>query len=641
MARLVSLPSVRVPKTALVALATLLAACASSHPRGQTVHLDMPTTEKERTAVPTSQADSTTYTLSHGKGSTIDVPFAPEDAAVFHFSLGQAYSLDNDPQRAIESYRATLVHDPKSALVRARLAAELVKVGNFAEARQLCDEAIKLDPKYVDSFLLLAGIQVAAKEYDAAIATYQRALNVDAKSRDALLYLGVTLAEVGKAKEGITQLEKLVKFKDSSDSNIDQSVAFYYLAKIYDQTGQKDKAIQAYRAALKKRPGFAKAALALSDLYISRKDVRKAYAVLEEAFAESRSSEIAERLADRHLEQNDYQGAVVYLEALVEEDPANENMKLRLALVYWQVQWLDKAEAMFSDLHARYPASSEISYYLGELSLERGNFNRALGFYKQVGPDYVKFDQMVSRLVFAYRQQQKLGDAEEYLLDSMQKRPDIVAFYPLLAAVYEDEKKMNDARLVLEQGEKQFPNDENILYYLGFTYDRLGDKPHALEKMQKLLQVNPQNVNALNFVGYSLVEQGNQMEQARTYLELAVSLKPDDAFVLDSYGWLLYRLGKRHEAMKQLEKAFAQKPGEGVIAEHLADIYVSLNMPRKALAVYEQALKSGGDKEFVARVQSKMANVRDVLAGSPRKSAPIGQAASTVVGEERQPASSK
>ena len=122
---------------------------------------------------------------------------------------------------------------------------------------------------------------------------------IDPKNRDALLYLGVTLAEVGKAKEGLKELEKLVRIKDSSDSNIDQSVAFYYLAKINDQAGQKDQAIKAYRASLSKRPGFAKAALSLSDIHLAQHEMKKAYSVLEEAFAESRSAEIAERLAER------------------------------------------------------------------------------------------------------------------------------------------------------------------------------------------------------------------------------------------------------------------------------------------------------------------------------------------------------
>jgi tetratricopeptide (TPR) repeat protein len=592
-------------------------ACSGARPRGHVVRIQEAAEPRAKnTESPLNGSEG--YAISR-RGSILEVPSSPEDAAVFHFSIGQAYSLDNDPQRAVESYRATLVHDPKSALVRARLAAELVKTGGFAEARILCEEAIQLEPKYVDSYLLLAGIQVAAKEYEKAIATYGQALKVDPKNRDALLYLGVTLAEIGKVKEGVSQLEKLVKLKEANDSNIDQAVAFYYLAKIQDQAGNRDQAIQAYGQALKKRPSFAKAALALSDKLYARNEPEKATKVLVDCFAEGRSAEIAERLAERHLEKNDYKGAVSYLETLVEEDPTNENMKLRLALVYWQVRWLDKARLLLSDLHARYPGSSEIAYYLGELEIERSDFEAALQYYRRVSSDYGKFDQMVARVAYAYRQQSKMDAAEDYLLEAMRKRPDLVAFYPLLAAVYEDQKRLEESRLVLERGEKLFPNDENILYYLGFTLDRLGAKERALDKMQHLLTINPENANALNFVGYTLAERNERLADAEAYLAKALKLKPEDPFILDSYGWLLYRTGQHQLAMKHLERAFAAKPSEGVIAEHLADVYVSLSLPLKAVQVYEQALKTGGDQEFKARVLTKLANVREVLANSDHK----------------------
>ncbi len=328
---------------------------------------------------------------------------------------------------------------------------------------------------------------------------------------------------------------------------------------------------------------------------------------------------------------------MVYLETLVEEDPTNENLKLRLALVYWQVQWLEKARGLLTDLYTRYPGSSEIAYYLGELNLERNDFDSALDYYLKVRTDYAKYEQMVSRVVFAYRQAGQFKDAEDFMLEAMRKRPDLVSFYPLLAAVYEDQKRLEESRLVLERGEKLFPSDENILYYLGFTLDRLGQKEKALVKMEKLLQLNPDNPNALNFVGYTMLEMGRDLDRAKHYLFRAVTLKPDDAFILDSYGWFLYRTGQRQEAMKQLEKAYAAKPDEGVIAEHLADIYVSLYLPRKALAIYEHALKSGGDGEFVARVQTKITNVREMLASAePKRKAPA-QAAS----DARVPASKR
>jgi hypothetical protein len=98
--------------------------------------------------------------------------------------------------------------------------------------------------------------------------------------------------------------------------------------------------------------------------------------------------------------------------------------------------------------------------------------------------------------------------------------------------------------------------------------------------------------------------------------------------------------------MEQLEKAFAIRVDEGVIGEHLADVYVALQLPKKAVAVYQQALKSGGEKEFVARVELKLKNVLEaqLAKASGREPLPMRGANSMVRGttaSEREPASSR
>ncbi|RZA05529.1 MAG: tetratricopeptide repeat protein, partial [Proteobacteria bacterium] len=386
----------------MAAIFLIVSSCASAPLRGREVRLQAGFEEsEERLRTPASAKPIPMH--RQAKKDLSGVPGSDEDSAVFHFSMGQAFSLDNEPQKAVESYRATLVHDPKSALVRARLAAELVKLGNFAEAKILCLEAIEIDPQYVDTFLLLAGIQVAAKEFEGALSTYARTLKIEPGNRDALLYYGVTLAEVGKVKEGVLQLEKLVKLKDAADSGIDQAVAFYYLAKVYEQAGQTPNAEKALKNALDRRPGFGKAALSLADIYVARNDEAGANAILEEAFRENHATEIAERLAESYLQKNEFEKAVAYLETMAEEDPSNENTKLRLALVYWQLKWLDKSRLVLTNLAEKYPQSSEIAFYLGELEMERGNVAVALGHYQRIAPDYAKYEQMVNRVVFTYR----------------------------------------------------------------------------------------------------------------------------------------------------------------------------------------------------------------------------------------------
>ncbi|MCO5144162.1 MAG: tetratricopeptide repeat protein [Oligoflexia bacterium] len=602
----------------LLLISLALISCASQKPRGKVVRIGL---EPESSSTQEKVLVLSDETLNTAESKTeVSVPEGEEEAAIFHFSLGQAYSLDNDPLRAVESFRAALVHDENSPVIRARLAAELVKIGKMAEAKEICEKSIAINPKYVDSYLLLAGIQVAAKEYDAAIASYQSVLKYEPESRDALLYLGVTFAEIGKMPLAVQNLEKLVKLKDSDESPIDKSVAYFYLAKVHVEAGAEKAAIAAIQKAIEYRPGFSKAAIMLSELWMKQQQEKKAIDVLVNSFKENHSTEVAEKLSEYYLAKADYKKAIIYLETLVEDDPQNENLKLKLSLVYWQIGWKEKARSLMSQLLERFPDSSEIAFYLGEISFELGKVEESLAYYKRINPEYTKYEQMVGRVVQVYRSINDHQGAEAFLRTALNKRQDLVALYPLLAATYEDRKDFIQAQKVLEQGLEKFPGDENILYYLGFLYDRMGNKTKSITLMRSLLASNPMNTNALNFLGYSLLESG-KVDEAEKYLVTVYQLKPDDPYVLDSYGWMRFRQGKKKEAMKALEKAYAKKPEEVVIAEHLGDVYLALAMPKKALEIYSAAMKTGSDDEAKARIEAKIQNISTEYSVKPAKQA--------------------
>lgn len=618
----------------------ILFGCASS-PKGKVVPMEPAFGIEGPKEAPLEAAVPEMHTQP--SKSLAAIPSDKEDAAVFYYSLGQAYSLDNDTEKAIEAYRATLVYDPRSALVHARLAAELIKQGSMAEARELCETAIALNPKFIDSYLLLAGIHVATKEYKQALAIYSKALAQEPENRDALLYYGVTLAEVAKYKEAIAKLEKLVKLKEVASSQVDQSVAYFYLAKVQQQAGFRDAAVKTLKIAIEKRPGFVKAAMLLAEIYAAEHQDKLARNVLEEVFRESPDAEIAGHLAEDFLADNKFDKAVVYLETLVEEDPSNENLHLKLGLVYWQLHWLDKAAKVFNDILARHPTSSEILFYTAELELERSGPMAALPYYKRISPDYSKYESAVSRVVSIYRDTKQTVAAQNFLVDVLAKRSDLVAFYPLLAALYEDDNHLSEAREVLELGRKRYPADENIMYYLGFIYDHMGEKDKGITTMETLLVINPNNANALNFLGYTKLERGEDLAQAENYLSRAVSLKPNDAFVLDSYGWLLFKKGQSAKAMKQLERAYAQKPDEAIIIEHLGDVYLALNMREKALDAYKKVYAGNGETSIKERVAVKITNLETAIADGNtrtfRREPAMARPVPVGVVDERAPAS--
>src|SRR3989344_2210919 len=172
-----------------------------------------------------------------------DAPVSPEEQAIVYYSLGQAYALDNEVEKAIEAYKIALVYDPNSSVIHARLAAELVKRGSMSDAKEHCESAIKLDPKYVDSYLLLAGIQVVSKEYKPALKTYETVLKMHPNHQETMLYYGTTLAEAGKYTAAKKVLLELIKLPEDEESGVDRAIAYYYLAKVEQENKERKQPI--------------------------------------------------------------------------------------------------------------------------------------------------------------------------------------------------------------------------------------------------------------------------------------------------------------------------------------------------------------------------------------------------------------
>jgi tetratricopeptide (TPR) repeat protein len=128
--------------------------------------------------------------------------------------------------------------------------------------------------------------------------------------------------------------------------------------------------------------------------------------------------------------------------------------------------------------------------------------------------------------------------------------------------------------------------------------------------MQTLLTIDPDNGAALNYVGYTWADNNVHLEKALEYIEKAVELMPDDGYVRDSLGWVLYRMGDIEQAIIELEKASEMVQDDPIIKEHLGDVYLQNEEFEKALAAYEDAYKLFEEEEKKERVSAKINSVK-------------------------------
>lgn len=437
-------------------------------------------------------------------------------------------------------------------------------------------------------------------------------LKGDPSHEEAAVYKAQALLDLGKNKEAVGSMKKFVK------ENPDSALGWYYLGRTYHKSEQYQDAEKSYRKAIDVKPSFTQAMLSLGFMFEESKKNARAIEVYKEVYDNSQDLNAATRIATIYLKAEKYQDAVPYLEAIEAMDPADMNTQVKLGLVYMETKSYDKAILVFNRLIATNPDSDRIRFYLASLYEERNQALEAITEYRKIPATSKMFTDAVLHSANLLKAQGKVEEARLELNTAISKQPQIPNFYVFLASIEEDVNEIPGAIKTLERAYQRFPEEERVLYYLGSLYDRVGDTEKGLAKMEQLLFVNPKNVDALNYLGYTWTVLGRKLDEAGEYLETAMKLRPNNAFITDSWGWHLFVRGKFQEAIKTLEKAVALKGDEATILEHLGDAYARANLQEKAFAVYEKAFEVSKETKEKDKIAGKLENARAVLVQNGR-----------------------
>jgi tetratricopeptide (TPR) repeat protein len=150
-----------------------------------------------------------------------------------------------------------------------------------------------------------------------------------------------------------------------------------------------------------------------------------------------------------------------------------------------------------------------------------------------------------------------------------------------------------------------FPDQKELLYTRALIAERVDRLDIAEADLKKILAVEPDNVEALNALGYSLLSKPGRYTDAEKYLQNALRLAPDSAVIIDSYGWLQFKLGNTQKALEYLQKAY-EKQKENEIAAHLAEVLWALDRKDEAKELFNKAIKDAPNDEYLLDFQRRI-----------------------------------
>jgi tetratricopeptide (TPR) repeat protein len=145
-------------------------------------------------------------------------------------------------------------------------------------------------------------------------------------------------------------------------------------------------------------------------------------------------------------------------------------------------------------------------------------------------------------------------------------------------------------------------------YYRGICEERSKQWPKAEADMKKALEVQPDQPHVLNYLGYSWIDQGVNLDEGMKMIKRAVEQRPDDGYIVDSLGWAYFRLGNYEEAVKNLERAIDLKPEDPTINDHLGDAYWKVGRKLEAKFQWAHARDLKPEPDDLPKIEAKIAN---------------------------------
>ncbi|WP_409998557.1 tetratricopeptide repeat protein [Bradyrhizobium sp. SZCCHNR1002] len=510
-------------------------------------------------------------------------------------------SVERDAASAAAFYRSALRTDPKNNELLDRAFISSVADGDIDEAVKLAERVLAVDKSNRIARLVMGVQDIKQKKYAAAQNNINQSVRGPITDLVATLLSAWATAGAGDSKTAVANIDKLTGpewyplFKDLHAGMIlelagKEKEAGIRFERAYKLDDSMLRITEAYAHWLSRN----KDAAAATAIYEAFDKKLARHPLVQEGLRETKAGKKLPPLVDSAQagaaealygigatlsRRGGEDLALVYLQLALHLQPNHPLALLSLADLYETV----KKPQMAIKVYERVPASSPLKR------------NAQI----QLATDLDSAD--------------RSDDAIKILKDVITQDPKDLEAIMALGNIERGRKKFADCAKTYSLGVDSLPanNDKAnsvYYYYRGICLERSKQWPKAEADMRKALELQPDQPHVLNYLGYSWIDQGVNLDEGMKMIKRAVEQRPDDGYIVDSLGWAYYRIGNYEEAVKNLERAIDLKPEDPTINDHLGDAYWKIGRKLEAKFQWAHARDLKPEAEELPKIEAKIQN---------------------------------
>ena len=520
------------------------------------------------------------------------------DTMLGNYLAGRLARNDHDTTAAAQFYSRALAGDPDNELLLEQTFLLVTASADWDRALPLARDLVKHEPTHrIAQFLL--GLEAfkrgAHKEAEEHFSAARQGPIADLASTLARAWVHQA---TGKTDKALATLDSL------SDADWAQFYQRYHRALIADIAGKHDTARVAFAQAFKKSPSTLRVADAYARHAVNSQNRKLARQALRTHFAKGARHPLMEAL-QAEIEEGKTPPLLVTSpsDGLAEVfygigDALAGEGGLDMGIIFLQFSLYTKPDFELANiaLASAYDSAKK--------------FDLELAAFEKVKRDSPLWLNVQIQKAFALNSLERVDEAKALLEKIIAEHPKDARPLDALGNILRSRERYAEAREYYDRAIKLIakPGREHwsLFYARGVCGERLKDWQAAEADLKKALELSPDESSVLNYLGYTWVDQKQNLKAAMDYIRKAVKLKPDDGYYVDSLGWAYYRLGDMKAAVEHLERAVELRPDDPVINDHLGDAYWQVGRRLEAKYQWQQSLTLKPDKDLVVTVEKKL-----------------------------------